>query len=91
MEIEMCTTKDVEEIPQTPIENTFTTYRFIYNDYREGLNYPVSKELINRGLHAVGDIIGETMKEVKGSLSAEMYLELMRPLLLKARTKLGKL
>lgn len=82
------TCDEVEEIPQTPIENTFTTYWFIHNDYREGLNYPVAEELINRGLRAVGDTIGETLKEVEGSLSAEMYLELMRPLLLKARTKL---
>lgn len=77
-----------KEIPQTPIENAFTTYWFVHNDYREGLNYPVGKELINRGLAAVGEILGETLEEMEDSLLAEKYLEMMRPLLSRVRTAL---
>jgi len=79
---------ECEETHQTPIEKTFTAYWFIHSDYQEGLNYPVGKELINLGLKAVGEVIGETLKEVEDALPAEKYLEMMRPLLNRAQTKL---
>ena len=82
------TVAECEEIHQTPIEKTFTAYWFVHSDYQEGLNYPVGKELINRGLIVIGETLGETLKEVEDALPAEKYLELMRPLLSRVRAKL---
>lgn len=75
------------EIPQTPIEKAFTMYKFINNDLREGLNYDVSEELINRNLEAIGDILKEPLEKVENVLSAEKYVKMLYPLLRKVQAE----
>ncbi len=75
------------EIPQTPLEEAFTMYKFINNDLREGLNYDVSEELINRNLEAIENILKEPLDKVDNGLSAKEYVEMLYPLLLKVQAE----
>lgn len=57
------------EIEQTPRESVETTYRLILMDYREGLNYPVSRDLYNKHIKILGG-----SEVVSKSVSAKKYL-----------------
>ena len=76
---------EVEEIAQTPIEKAFGTYNFIRADLAEGLNYGVDKGLVNQVLDAIGEELGRELPHVEESPSAQVFTEMMYPLLKEVR------
>lgn len=70
-----------KEIEQTPLEDIKTSYWFILEDFKEGLNYGVDKELVNKHLLILSEILKKDLPNVKESIDSEKYLHLIYPFL----------